>query len=193
MCFEPTPRWTGGGHRYQWGLGAGGGEHRATEGRAKREEPRKEEGLTKGGGERAESGAREGGLGEEAGEAGAARRRKEKEAGRGKQGRKRERERERERPEEEPGVDDPKTGQSRMSKEGRKGREQKEESERGRERQAKRVRQELARTGRQTERRDQAGKGYNTAGFEPRGNGEASCGIRTHDLPLTERVLYQLS
>ena len=105
----------------------------------------------------------------------------------------REREREREGPEEEPGVDDPKTGQSRMSKEGRKGRKQKEESERGRERQAKRVRQELARTGRQTERRDQAGKGCDDSGYEPQGNHEASCGIRTHDLPLTERVLYQLS
>ena len=109
------------------------------------------------------------------------------------EGSKRGREREREGPEEEPGVDDPKTGQSRMSKEGRKGREQKEESERGRERQAKRVWQELARTGRQTERRDQAGKGCDDSGYEPQGNHEASCGIRTHDLPLTERVLYQLS
>ena len=74
------------------------------------------------GGEKAESGTREGALGEEAGEAGAARRRKEKEAGREKQEREREkeRERERERPGEEPGVDDPKTGQSRMSKEDRK-------------------------------------------------------------------------
>ena len=177
--------------------GAGAGEERAQSNRRKSKEGGTEKGrrVDDRGGERAESGAREGGLGEEAGEAGAARRRKEKEAGRGKQGRKRERERERERerPEEEPGVDDPKTGQSRMSKEGRKGREQKEESERGRERQAKRVRQELARTGRQTERRDQAGKGCNDSGYEPQGNHEASCGIRTHDLPLTERVLYQLS
>ena len=74
-----------------------------------------------------------------------------------------------------------------MSKEGRKG-----ESEREREREGKKARQELGRTGRQTER-EQAGKGCNADGYEPRGNEEASCGIRTHDLLLTERVLYQLS